>query len=244
MNNRIIAQESKPGSVLKASMPCQWVQKEVTTETLERKGKVSRFVFTVEKYWKGCSVLYNSPWSLGIALELNFHGIGFWSVAEPAVTSSAANLFSMTMERGSAQSLLAVSMLDGCLWLRDLGQRPHDDGVCSSQRPQWLCWRRWGQRQDVTQWRRCYRTAARTCLWNNHAKRDKADEGGFFSLFPSAGVSLELMRCLATLHFPFTGYAMMFYCEKMIIFSEWMQTNGNNEDTNSSISLKDSFNLF
>lgn len=188
------------------ALPSQWVQEEVTTETLERKGKgksTSLYLLlrNIEKGLLHCTTPCGHS---GIALGLNFHGIGFWSVAaEPAVTSSA-NLFSMTMQSGSARSLSAVSMLDRCLWLRDVGQRPHDDGVCSSQMPQWLCWRRWGQRQDVTQGRRCYRTAARTCLWNNYAKWDKADEEGFFSLLvsTSAGVSLKLMRCLATLFSP------------------------------------------
>lgn len=63
----------------------------------------------------------------------------------------------------------------------------------------------------------------------------------FLCLFPSAAVSLKLMRCLATLFFPLTGHAMMFYCVKVLMFSEWTQRNGNDEDTNNSISLKGSF---
>lgn len=68
--------------------------------------------------------------------------------------------------------------------------------------PQWLCSRSWGQRQDVSQWSRCYRTEARTCFWNGYTKQDKMDEEVFFFLFPSAGVSLKLVRSITTLLFP------------------------------------------
>lgn len=182
----------------------------------------------------------------GIALEFSLHSTGIWSLAaDPAVTNSAANLFSMAMERELAWSASADSMLNRCLWPRELGQRPHDDGVCSSQMPQRLCSRSWGQRQDVSQLSLCYRTEARTCFWNGYIKQDKMDEKGwgFLCLFPSAGVSLELVRSITTF-FSLTGYKMKFYWEKVLIFSGWMQTNGNNEDTNSPTNLKCSFYSF
>lgn len=118
----------------------------------------------------------------GIALEFSFHDISFWSLAaDAAVTNSAANLFSAAIKRDLAGSASAVFMLNRCLWPREWGQRPHDDGVCSSQMPQWLCSRSWGQRQDVSQLRCCYHTEARTCFWNSYTK-DKTDEEGFFSI--------------------------------------------------------------